>query len=133
MAWFARLPYWVWKIFDSLILASLPWLLCRAARLEGRPWAAMTACGVLAFYPWHHISGAGWMVTTVFYLWTGAAALAAMGPADTQYPRQAGAALAKPPWRWQGWHLPAIWNRWPCSAPSAWFRSVSGVWRIAAR
>ena len=79
LAWFARLPYWVWKILDSLIWGSLPWLLCRAARLEGRPWAAMTACGVLAFYPWHHISGAGWMVTTVFYLWTGAAALAAIG------------------------------------------------------
>ena len=79
MAWFARLPYGVWKVLDSLILASLPWLLCRVTRLEGRPWAAATACGVLAFYPWHHISSAGWMVTTVFYLWTGAAALAAFG------------------------------------------------------
>lgn len=69
----------MWKVLDSLILASLPWLLCRVTRLEGRPWAAATACGVLAFYPWHHISSAGWMVTTVFYLWTGAAALAAFG------------------------------------------------------
>ena len=51
----------------------------RLARLEDRPgrWAA---CGLALCYPWQDMSSAGWVCTTLVFVWPLLAALAALLP-----------------------------------------------------
>lgn len=62
------LPHlWLWKLLDILIFASLPVLF---ARIVGDSllvrWCSAAA---VLLYPFHDVGSAGWVTTTVNYLW----------------------------------------------------------------
>lgn len=74
---FSTLPRWVWRLCDSAVIVGLALCLDRlvqgpagetplpAARQKDR-W--VIAC-VLWLYPWWYLSTAGWVATTMNYLW----------------------------------------------------------------
>lgn len=75
---FSSLPRWVWRLCDSAVITALGLGL---ARLLGGPADAPALAGtarardgwVLAcalwLYPWWYLSSAGWVATTMNYLW----------------------------------------------------------------
>ena len=68
---FSTLPRWVWRLADSAVILGLALALSRLLRGRAAPdvrenWLL---AALLWLYPWWYLSTAGWVVTTLNYLW----------------------------------------------------------------
>ena len=68
---FSTLPRWVWRLADSAVVLGLALALGRLLRGQNAPdnrenWLLAF---LLWLYPWWYLSTAGWVVTTLNYLW----------------------------------------------------------------
>lgn len=75
---FSTLPVWVWRLLDPVMGALAAWLLGYALHQEEKPAGMMLVCFMVYLYQWHYLSDAGWVVTTVAYLWPLTMGLAAL-------------------------------------------------------
>ncbi len=66
---FSTLPVWVWRLLDPVMGALAAWLLGYALHQEEKPAGMALVCFLVYLYQWHYLSDAGWVVTTVAYLW----------------------------------------------------------------
>lgn len=76
----AALPPAVWRVADALLVALCAFLAARTAGLERSPCGAAMAVLCFLCYDWTALSTAGWMCTTLVFVWPLAAALAAAQP-----------------------------------------------------
>lgn len=74
---FSSLPRWVWRAADTGVLTGLALAMVRLAGGVGTTGADMAArrrvgwlaAALLWLYPWWYLSTAGWVATTMNYLW----------------------------------------------------------------
>ena len=68
---FSTLPRWVWRLADSAVILGLALALSRLLRGRAAPNARENwlLAALLWLYPWWYLSTAGWVVTTLNYLW----------------------------------------------------------------
>ena len=71
------LPAIVWRLADPLCITLCAACIVRLARLEDRPAGRWAVCGLALCYPWQDMSSAGWVCTTLVFVWPLAAALTA--------------------------------------------------------
>ena len=74
------LPAIVWRLADPLYITLCAACIVRLARLEDRPAGRWAVCGLALCYPWQDMSSAGWVCTTLVFVWPLLAALAALLP-----------------------------------------------------
>lgn len=74
------LPAIVWRLADPLCITLCAACIVRLARLEDRPAGRWAVCGLTLCYPWQDMSSAGWVCTTLVFVWPLLAALAALLP-----------------------------------------------------
>ena len=74
------LPAIVWRLADPLCITLCAACIVRLARLEDRPAGRWAVCGLALCYPWQDMSSAGWVCTTLVFVWPLLAALAALLP-----------------------------------------------------
>ena len=74
------LPTIVWRLADPLCITLCAACIVRLARLEDRPAGRWAVCGLALCYPWQDMSSAGWVCTTLVFVWPLLAALAALLP-----------------------------------------------------
>ena len=76
----AALPPVVWRVADALLVALCAFLAARTAGAEQSVCGAAVAALCFLCYDWTALSTAGWMCTTLVFVWPLAAALAAAQP-----------------------------------------------------
>ena len=76
----AALPPVVWRVADALLVALCAFLAARTAGAEQSVCGAAAAALCFLCYDWTALSTAGWMCTTLVFVWPLAAALAAAQP-----------------------------------------------------
>lgn len=74
------LPPLVWRLADPALAALAAFCLTRLCGLERRAGAGWFAAGLVLCYDWLAMSTAGWMCTTLVFVWPLAAALLAVQP-----------------------------------------------------
>lgn len=74
------LPPLVWRLADPVLAALAAFCLARLCGLERRADAGWFTAGLVLCYDWLAMSTAGWMCTTLVFVWPFAAALAAVQP-----------------------------------------------------
>lgn len=77
------LPWALWRLADPLLIALCAFLAARILGCEKDPRAGWALAGLVLSYDWTAMSTAGWVCTTVVFLWPLAAALAAVQPLVT--------------------------------------------------
>lgn len=92
---FSTLPVWIWRLLNPVMGALAAWLLGRALRLEKDPQGMALLCFLVYLYQWHYLSDAGWVVTSIAYLWPVTLGLAALYPLGSV---QRGGQV--PVWQW---------------------------------
>ena len=66
---FSAAPVLVWRLLNPIILTGSAWLLCDVLGLSRKPFASCSVCVLFFLYQWDYLSDAGWIVTTIAYLW----------------------------------------------------------------
>ena len=66
---FATAPVIVWRLLNPVVVALLAWLIAYAVRQERSTSGSRLICMLVFLYQWHYLTSAGWVVTTVTYLW----------------------------------------------------------------
>lgn len=79
----AALPAAVWRVADAALVALCAVLAARLAGVENNVWGALAAVLCFLSYDWTALSSAGWMCTTLVFVWPLAAALAGAQPLVT--------------------------------------------------
>ena len=75
-----RVPFAVWKVFDSLVYAALAGLIACAMRFE-RVLEVMVTCAMLLAFPMEILNSAGWIATSTNYVYPVLCLLLALIPA----------------------------------------------------
>ena len=70
----------VWRIINPAIITACAWLLAYAMRCEKRRDESWLICALVFLYQWVNLKTAGWVVTTIAYLWPVCFGLAALCP-----------------------------------------------------
>lgn len=65
----------VWKVCDTFVCVSIIYCLNRLMKFDNKFFGALMTCGFFLLYPFIHMSTAGWIATTLNYLWPFAAML----------------------------------------------------------
>ncbi len=73
--WVEHLPMAVWKVLDTAVYTGTGLVLSKLIIRENRRQANQVLCALMLIYPFLHMSTAGWMTTTITYLWPLAAGL----------------------------------------------------------
>ena len=63
------LPAIVWRLADPLCITLCAACIVRLARLDDRPAGRWAVCGLALCYPWQDMSSAGWVCTTLVFVW----------------------------------------------------------------
>ena len=79
----AALPAVVWRIADAVLVTICAVLAARIAGLEKSGWGALAVVLCFLCYDWTALSSAGWMCTTLVFIWPLAAALTGAQPLVT--------------------------------------------------
>ena len=74
--WVEHLPMAVWKLLDTVIYTGIGLMISRLTVRDSQRRANAGICALMLAYPFGHMSTAGWMTTTITYLWPLAAGLA---------------------------------------------------------
>ena len=77
---FSAAPVLVWRIINPAIITACAWLLAYAMRCEKRRDESWLICALVFLYQWVNLKTAGWVVTTIAYLWPVCFGLAALCP-----------------------------------------------------
>lgn len=78
-----KLPAIVWRVANTVVMFSVAWGIYRllppdmAKQKRNVRWVIVA---LLVMYPWNHMASAGWIATTLNYLWVGAAVIVALIP-----------------------------------------------------
>lgn len=68
------LGYWVWAILNSLMILLLLWSISEIFFVKNKRICNIVLVCVFFFYPYSPMSAAGWVATTITYLWPAALA-----------------------------------------------------------
>ena len=77
---FSAAPVLVWRIINPAIITACAWLLAYAMQCEKRRDESWLICALVFLYQWVNLKTAGWVVTTIAYLWPVCFGLAALCP-----------------------------------------------------
>ena len=75
-----QLPEMVWRLVNPVMVALSAWCTSRIVCAEKNPQANWMICGFFVMYPWLVMRSAGWITTTLVYVWPAAACLLALVP-----------------------------------------------------
>ncbi|MFV0412269.1 MAG: DUF6056 family protein [Oscillospiraceae bacterium] len=76
----AYLPKLVWRLMNPLVATVCALCLSKLAGAWKDTATNWLLCGFMLLYPWQNMRTAGWIATTLVYLWPAVAALAALLP-----------------------------------------------------
>lgn len=76
----SALPFWVWRLLNPLVLTLCTYLAARLLGIARAPRLLWVLVGCVLCYQWVNLSSAGWVCTTVGFLWPLTAGLAALQP-----------------------------------------------------
>ncbi len=77
---FSALPYWVWRVVNPMVLTLCTYFAARLLQVEQKPQLLWPLVGLVLSYQWVNLTSAGWVCTTVGFLWPLTAGLAALQP-----------------------------------------------------
>lgn len=77
---FSALPYWVWRLVNPMVLTLCTYFAARLLQVERKPRYLWPLVGLVLCYQWVNLTSAGWVCTTVGFLWPLTAGLAALQP-----------------------------------------------------
>ncbi|MFI3168945.1 MAG: DUF6056 family protein [Faecalibacterium sp.] len=77
---FSALPYWVWRVVNPIVLTLCTYFAARLLQIERKPTFAWSLVGLVLCYQWANLTSAGWVCTTLGFLWPLTAGLYAMQP-----------------------------------------------------
>lgn len=69
---FGWLPKLVWRVVNPLVAALLAACMAKATGADKNREACFLLCGLIIIYPWETLADAGWISTTLVYLWPAA-------------------------------------------------------------
>lgn len=75
------LPKLVWRLVNPVVATVCAWCVAKLCGVDKDARMNWMVCGLFILYPWQYLSTAGWIATTLVFLWPAAAALCAMLPA----------------------------------------------------
>ena len=90
-------PTWIWRLVDPILITLSVWLAARLIQAERSPRASWMAVGLVLCYDWAPLSSAGWICTTLVFVWPLTAALAA-----AQSIAAGVRGKSVPAWQWAG-------------------------------
>ena len=73
-------PTWIWRLADPVLITLDAWLAARLLNAHRSARVGWMAAGLLLCYDWAQLSSAGWVCTTLVFVWPLTAALAAAQP-----------------------------------------------------
>lgn len=73
-------PTWIWRLADPVLITLSAWLAARLIGAHRSARAGWMAAGLVLCYDWAQLSSAGWICTTLVFVWPLTAALAAAQP-----------------------------------------------------
>lgn len=76
---YRSMPYWAWKVLDSLIWTGLAWLIARLFT-DNETDQVLAVCMMLLVYPFGFLWSAGYIATTTNYIYPMLAMLLAVAP-----------------------------------------------------
>ena len=74
------LPEAVWRILNPAVLTLLAYCMARLLGIEKNAQASWVLCGLFLTLQWKNMASAGWICTTLVFVWPLAAALVAIQP-----------------------------------------------------
>lgn len=77
---FSAAPVLVWRVVNPAVITACAWLMAYAMRLEKKRAESWLVCALVFLYQWVNLKTAGWVVTTIAYLWPVCFGLAALCP-----------------------------------------------------
>ena len=78
--WFGYFPALVWKLLNPVVAVAGAYCIAYALRCEKNAQANWVLCGFILLYPWENLREAGWISTTLVYLWPAVFGLIALLP-----------------------------------------------------
>ena len=76
-------PTWIWRLVNPVFIALDAWLATRLIGAQGSARGGWMAVALMLCYNWTQLSSAGWICTTLVFVWPLTAALAAAQPLVT--------------------------------------------------
>ncbi len=77
---FSALPYWVWRVVNPIVLTLGTYFAARLLQVEQKPQYLCSLAGLVLCYQWVNLTSAGWICTTLGFLWPLTAGLCALQP-----------------------------------------------------
>lgn len=74
------LPRIVWRLLNPVVATVCVWCMAKLCGVEKDTGASWVLCGLFVLYRWEYLNTAGWVATTLVFLWPAAAALFALLP-----------------------------------------------------
>lgn len=76
----AVLPWFVWRVLNPVVITVAAWCLGYITGATRRQAGNWLVCGFFVLYRWEFLRSAGWIATTLVYLWPAAMGLLALLP-----------------------------------------------------
>ena len=77
---FSAAPVLVWRVVNPAVITACAWLMAYALQSEKRRTESWLLCALVFLHQWVNLKTAGWVVTTIAYLWPICFGLAALCP-----------------------------------------------------
>lgn len=66
---FASMSYWIWRVIDIFVVFLTAYMTMRLVFNEKKLEYSYFICVIWLFFPFTYLSSAGWVITTIGYLW----------------------------------------------------------------
>lgn len=66
---FSYVTDWVWRILDIFVMVIIPYMIMKLSFNDKKIEYAYLVCAIWVFYPFIYSGSAGWIITTMGYLW----------------------------------------------------------------
>lgn len=77
---FSAAPVLVWRVVNPAVITACAWLMAYALQSEKKRTESWLLCALVFLHQWVNLKTAGWVVTTIAYLWLICFGLAALCP-----------------------------------------------------
>ena len=77
---FSAAPVLVWRVVNPAVITACAWLMAYALQSEKKRTESWLLCALVFLHQWVNLNTAGWVVTTIAYLWPICFGLAALCP-----------------------------------------------------
>jgi len=67
---FSTAPVLIWRLLNPVVIVLIAWLIAYAVQQQRSTSGSWLICMLVFLYQWHYLTSAGWVVTTVTYLWS---------------------------------------------------------------